>query len=317
MGEARVWPALTIEGAPEPPDTPLALAELVSSLLDDFNPLAIEDLTPCVILPGGLWDPTWLAPTEAEDARLHWRAYFSSSDLRDSARAALRISLPHLKVDSVDVPDEDWARRSQRAVTAVTAGAFVVAPPWDLPRDPPDNSVVVVIEPSRGFGTGHHASTRLCLRALSTLSLAGARVLDLGTGSGVLAIAAALRRAAQVTAVDLDADAIDAARASARLNDVQVPLEWLVGDFRTPRGNLARRPFDVVVANLTGGLLRTSAARIRELVSPTGCLIVSGFDEAEWPDVGRALGLPCRAVYEEEGWIGAVLDGPGGRDAIV
>ena len=66
----------------------------------------------------------------------------------------------------VDLPDEDWAARSQQSLTAVHAGAFIVAPPWDLPADPGD-ATVIVIEPSMGFGTGHHATTRMCLRLLS------------------------------------------------------------------------------------------------------------------------------------------------------
>ena len=127
-------------------------------------------------------------------------------------RAALASSWPSLQLSPVDVPDEDWAARSQRSLTAVSAGRFIVAPPWDVPAATAAGTTVIVIEPSMGFGTGHHPTTRLCLRPLSTIDMRGRRVLDIGTGSGVLAMAAAFERRPDVLGLDVDQDAIDAAR---------------------------------------------------------------------------------------------------------
>ena len=118
----------------------------------------------------------------------------------------------------MDLPDDDWVARSQQALTAITAGPFVVAPPWDVPATVADGQHLIVIEPSMGFGTGHHATTRLCLRALGAVDVAGRTVVDVGTGSGVLAMAAALAGAAAVTAIDNDPDAVAAAERSAALN---------------------------------------------------------------------------------------------------
>jgi ribosomal protein L11 methyltransferase len=135
------------------------------------------------------------------------------------------------------------------------------------------------------------------------------RVLDLGTGSGVLAMAAFLSGARQVIGVDVDADAIDSARASARLNTRVGSIHWLVGDFRDAGWDvLSGGPGDVVLANLTSGMLMSSAARIRELIVPGGTLICSGFDESEESQVAAALALMPIARYDEDGWVGLVLE---------
>ena len=179
------------------------LTPLVDALLDDFNPFAIEEL-----------------------AAGRRRVHFFSGAARDEAARALgrRFRSQGVSVRAVDVPHGDWAARSQAGLRAVQVGAIVVAPPWDIPAETSD-ATLVVIRPSMGFGTGHHASTRLCLRALQALALDGCSVLDLGAGSGVLAIAAALRGARGVVAVDIDADAVETARATCAAL-ISNPLRW-------------------------------------------------------------------------------------------
>ena len=296
----KLWPALVIRShavfTPQEEDR-------VTALLDDYAPTAVQDLTPLPLPPGGLWDPTFPPPPDPPPAPLQWRVFFATPAERDAARDAMAAAFPALTLSSEDVSDEDWAARSQRALTAVRAGRFIVAPPWDTPSA--TDLTVIIIEPSRGFGTGHHASTRLCLRALSDVDVHGKRVLDLGTGSGVLAMAAFVSGASQVIAVDIDPDAIDSARESTRLNARVGHIHWLVGDFRD-RGwdALAGGPFDVVLANLTGGMLTSSAPRIRELIARDGVLICSGFDQDEQPAVEAALALTRRAQFTEDGWVG-------------
>jgi ribosomal protein L11 methyltransferase len=303
LADEKVWPALVIQSAGIlDEDVEGALA----ALLDDFSPSAVQDLTELPLPPGGLWDPTYPPPPDPPRAPLHWRVFFPTCEDRDAALSALRDAHPALVLTADDVADEDWAARSQRSLRAVRSGRFVVAPPWDIPSA--GNATVIVIEPSRGFGTGHHASTRLCLRALSDIDVRGARVLDLGTGSGVLAMAAFLSGAREVVAVDVDPDAIDAARQSAALNRRVGPIRWLVGDFRTRGWDvLSGGAFDVLLANLTGGMLISAAARIRELITPGGTLICSGFDEQERDGVEQALGLHTRESFTEESWVGLVL----------
>jgi ribosomal protein L11 methyltransferase len=226
--------------------------------------------------------------------------FFATADLRDGAARAIGQIWPTLQLASIDVPDEDWAARSQRALAAVTAGRFVIAPPWDRPSSPPEGAIVIVIEPSMGFGTGHHPTTRLCLRLLSSIDVRGRRVLDLGTGSGVLAMAAAALGAPDVLGLDVDQDAIDAARRSAALNTVPSTLGFETQDFRVN----PPAPADLILANLTGGMLRTAASLLTSLLRPGGTLIVSGFDESEETAVAEAFApLEVAERIEEMTWV--------------
>jgi ribosomal protein L11 methylase PrmA len=123
-------------------------------------------------------------------------------------------------------------------------------------------------------------------------------------------MAAFVSGARDVVAMDIDQDAIDSARDSAALNRRVAGVHWLVGDFRD-RGweMLSGGPFDVVLANLTGGMLIASADRIRELLQRDGVLVCSGFDQDEQARVEQALGLSKRAEFVEERWVGLILQG--------
>jgi ribosomal protein L11 methyltransferase len=299
LAEGRHWPALVVRAAQVDPTG--ELEGLVTLALDDTPPLAIEDLTPVPLPAGGLWDPTAPPPPAQPPAPLAWRICFR--DERDRRRAAAAIAALDrgLAIEAVDLPDDDWVARSQQAITAVTAGPFVVAPPWDVPVPTPAR--LVVIEPSMGFGTGHHATTRLCLRALGGLDVRGQRVLDIGTGSGVLAMAASLAGAAAVTGVDVDDDAIAAARRSAALNPHIPPVTFAVADIADDGP-----PCDLVLANLTGAMLRRDAGQLAGRVAPEGRLIISGFMADERAVVEAALAaFAVEARLDEDGWCAAVL----------
>ena len=225
-----------------------------------------------------------------------WRVFFHTSRERDRARDALAENFPDGNVRSVEVPDEDWAARSQAGLRAVHIGSIVVAPPWDVPA-------TVVIRPSTGFGTGHHATTRLCLTALQQVDLRGVSVVDVGTGSGVLAIAASRLGARAVTGIDDDPDAIRAASENLALNP-GAHVTLVTGDVRSVDLGSA----DVVVANLTGGLLAATAARLLRLTAPAGRLILSGFMTAEAHEVLSAFpDLTVEHRGEDDQWLCVTL----------
>jgi ribosomal protein L11 methyltransferase len=294
----KSWPALDIHvghpnaaaasGAPAPGCDP-QLQELVLAELDDFQPTAIQELEP------------------EETAKV--RAFFASADARAAAARALgAVFGAHLFVESVDVDDEDWAARSQAQLRAVIVGRLIVAPPWDVPEKTEGKGQraegnVLVIQPSMGFGTGHHATTRLTLLALQSLDLKDRTVLDIGCGTGVLAIASVTLGARSALGIDIDPDALGNANENAALNAVAPSVRFEERDFRD-----LSAPADIVVANLTGGLLEKSAAKLAQLVSPGGYLIVSGFmdsEDAVLPSLERFLEL--KRVDQEDEWRCAVL----------
>jgi ribosomal protein L11 methyltransferase len=225
-----------------------------------------------------------------------WRVFFHDHDERDRAAAGLRSEFTDLSLEAVDVADEDWAARSQASLRAVHVGRIIVAPPWDAP-------VTIVVQPSMGFGTGHHATTQLCLAALQQLELRGMTVIDVGTGSGVLAMAASLLGAANVIGIDDDADAVTAARDNLTLNPrARVSLQ--VGDLRQMESANA----DLVLANLTGALLVSAADRLRQLTDSGGRLILSGFLAREERDVLHAFApLAVEHRDQEEEWVCVTL----------
>ena len=155
-----------------------------------------------------------------------------------------------------------------------------------------------------GFGTGHHATTRLCLRALQELDLRGARVMDLGTGSGILAIAARVLGAAEVIGIDDDRDAIQSAFENLAWNPGVSHVRFEVRDLRSGPMDSA----DVITSNLTGALLIQSADLLLRRLNDNGSLIVSGLQSHERDAVVQAFGH-ARVVWEaaEDEWTGLIM----------
>ncbi len=266
----RTWFALDVSGfGTAAADTP----DLLQAALSDHDAAAVDE-------------------TSADG----WRVFFHTEAGRTRAAGALAEAFPRLTIHSIDVADEDWAARSQASLHAVRVGRIIVAPPWDVPT-------TIVIQPSMGFGTGHHATTRLCLAALQRLEVGGRTVLDVGTGSAVLAIAASRLGGTDVTGIDDDPDAIQAAWENLALNP-EASVTLLVGDLRATE----LVPADIVMANLTGGLLVAAATRLTALTAARGRLILSGFMAHEERDVLAAFaGFSVEHKAEEEEWLCVTL----------
>jgi ribosomal protein L11 methyltransferase len=242
------------------------------------------------------------SPTAAEQHDEAMRLFFSSSASRDAASAELRAA--GYRADPVDVSDEDWARRSQEHLTPVVVGRIVVLPDPTAHAAHPGTiqpeRIQIVIQPSMGFGTGHHETTRLCLEALQAVDLTDAFILDVGTGSGVLAIAADLLGAARALGVDNDPDAIHSARENLLLNPRARRTSVTLADLMTT----ALPTADVVTANLTGALLVRAAGVLSGAVRPGGTLILSGILANERDTVRGAFGAADVIMEGQEAeWI--------------
>jgi ribosomal protein L11 methyltransferase len=243
------------------------------------------------------------SPSAADTNESVVTIFFPDAERRDRARDVVARAHPQARVQARDVDDENWAQRSQENLTAITVGRITIAPPWEAGARQAlvHDAVMVVIAPSMGFGTGHHASTRLCLRALQQLTLTGLRVLDVGTGSGVLAIAARVLGANEAIGIDDDPDAIHAATENLTHNPDVTQVRFEVGDLRTSPLPGA----DVITANLTGALLIRSAGLLLRTLKPGGSLIVSGLQSHERDDVVRAFS-DAAVAWEamEDEWVG-------------
>ncbi len=180
----------------------------------------------------------------------------------------------------------DWVRESLAGLAPVAAGGFIVHGAHDRARIPL-NRIGIEIEAALAFGTGHHGTTRGCLLALDRLCKsrnqrrAAPRILDLGTGSGVLAIAAARALRQRVLATDIDASAVRVARANSRRNRVGTMVEVVKADGVTARSLRQRAPFDLVFANILLGPLQRIAAPLKKLTAPGAHIVVSGLLPAQ------------------------------------
>lgn len=248
---------------------------------------------------------------EESEEVLRLEAYFPGStspgELIESLEAGLRREgQPVLTDVSVStIPDQDWLQEWKQGYEPVWIGRrIVVAPSWKLPSDI-EGRVVVQIDPGMAFGTGTHETTRLCLEAIERY-WDGGTLLDVGTGTGVLAITAALLRPnARVTAIDIDPLAVKIARENIAINRVSDRVTAVEG---LPR-QFAGREFDLVVANLTAEVIVDSMTDLDACLRCSGSLILSGILTELRPSVERSvreIGLTIVEGHDAGEWSAVV-----------
>lgn len=233
-------------------------------------------------------------------------------------RRARETLLAHAGLAEVDLTwrwqeHEDWAELWKRGLgPRRVTGRLVVTPTWEEP-DPRPGDVVVRIDPGIAFGTAEHATTRGCLRLLEPLVREGDRILDVGTGSGILAIAAARLGASRVVAVDSDPYACETARENVRTNGVGEVVEVVESTAADDTLGALRR-FDGVLANLETPILHPLLEPMSRSARPGGWIILSGIQAAERGAMLQAAGALGLALDAEDGdgeWWSVRLRRPG------
>ena len=202
------------------------------------------------------------------------------------------------EIEFVEVADRDWERAWMDRFEPMRFGERIWICPWHVEPEP-EWPLVVRLDPGLAFGTGTHATTALCLEWIDAHDLKDRAVVDYGSGSGVLAIAAALKGADDVVAVDHDPQALDATRDNAARNGVADRIRAIApeecGELRA----------DIVLANILAGPLSGMAERIAGLVAPGGWLVMSGILESQVDEVDAAYRPLMRPAGEarRDGWV--------------
>ena len=240
------------------------------------------------------------------------RGYLPLDPTTASRRAMIEVGirlisriepLPPMKERELD--SDEWEHQE---FEPVRVGKRLVIVPSHLSREDVGARIAVPLEPGLAFGTGHHPTTRMCLELLERLLPEGGRVLDVGCGSGILAIAAAKLGAQRVVCLDVDADAVGSARRNVVAAEVAGTVEVEPGsvpDVLAPAGG-----FDVVVANISAKVLIDLAAPLLECLAPAGVAIGSGMmaeRQQEVIDAFREAGAGIREVITAGDWVALVV----------
>lgn len=227
----------------------------------------------------------------------------------DLLRSRVPFACGSLEVTSAQVDDCDWVNVWKEQYRPIPAGRITVVPDWINYTPQSADEQIVRMDPGMAFGTGEHETTRLCLHMLQTLDLSKANVADVGTGSGILAIAAAKLGARHVDAYDIDPLAVEAAARNADKNAVSDCVSVAHADLLEH----AKGKYDVVIANITADILIALSKSLGEYLAPGGVVILSGIIHARRADVERAFvaaGLQLVQSPVDGEWVGLMYRRP-------
>jgi len=216
-----------------------------------------------------------------------------------------------LECAATSVKDEDWATSWRKHYEPVAIGEkLIIRPSWEGRGPDPEGRIALRLDPGMAFGTGIDETTQLCLEALENAVEEGCSVLDIGCGSGILAIGALLLGAGSALGVDIDQVAVNSASENAKLNGVSDRSGFICG-------NLAERvteTYDIACANITADAIVSLAPDVPSFLRPGGLLILSGIIENRETDVTNAIasiGFSIKERTEQKGWVCIVSEHTG------
>jgi ribosomal protein L11 methyltransferase len=259
-------------------------------------------------------DPS--APTPASGAFCTLTGYVPVDDRLDPFLAELRARFDLLRDSGIEVESEltlrsvedaSWAEAWKAHFKPLRVGRhFVIKPSWEEWDAAPDDCVIE-LDPGMAFGTGTHETTRLCLQLLEDTVATGDRILDWGTGSGILSVGAGLLGASEVIAVDLDPIAVAAAAENAERNGLEAVIKAETASIQSVP---AEPPFDLVLANIVADPIIAGAGEIYGHLRPGGQAIVSGIIDHREAQVVAALeaaGLTLHRTLRDQDWRALLL----------
>lgn len=293
--------------------------DMVSNIFDDLGAggVVIED--PALIsrcIEANIWDHYEFPPEVLNRPMPLVKAYLPEGPELEDKLALLQEKLAVLplpavpKVETARVAEEDWATAWMAYYKPVEIGhRLAVKPSWEA-YTPPDERIVLELDPGMAFGCGNHPTTTMCMKFLEGIIKGGEMVADVGTGTGILAITSAKLGAAKVFAVDLDEVAVKVARENVQLNQVQEKVEVLHGNLL----DQVNRPVDIVIANIVANVIIILAPDVPRILKPGGFFITSGIIRNRAEEVKGKLEQTGYRVLErkEDGeWVSylSVLEG--------
>lgn len=314
-GVAMEWLEITVNCSPEH-------AEAVADVLARYAPGGVAIQQNALDLKGDEWRPE--GPLEPVASV---RAYLTVGPGLEEKRQQVEEALWHLRqIASIPEPqfgivaEEEWANawKEHFQVTRI-GGRFVIKPSW---REyiPQPGDIVIELDPGMAFGTGLHPTTQMCLLALEKHLRPGECVLDLGTGSGILAIAAAKLGAAACLATDIDPVAVEAARANVAMNGVSDVVQVEQGSlgqisnikYQISKGGFEiwNMRFDILLVNILAKIIiELCGEGLGDVVRPGGLVVLAGLIDTQEAEVREALGRVGLDVIErtmEKDWVGLV-----------
>ena len=305
-------------------DTSHEAMDLVSEILQELGAAGVVIEDPALLneyIRSGLWDYTDLKESEETEV-VRVKAYWALDEELEGKLQHLAVRLDGLASNGIDkgagavswkaVADEDWAETWKEFFHTEKIGArTVIKPTWEE-YEAKAGEIVVELDPGAAFGTGQHATTSLCIRALEDLVRPGMTVFDVGTGSGVLAIVAAKLGAKSVEAVDFDPVAVRVARENVRQNDAEDVV-------RTERSDLLKSvagEADLIIANIIADIIVRLFGEVKESLAAGGTMLLSGIIEDRLADVVEAAGqhgFSVEKIEQEKGWAAIIVKGGGAR----
>jgi len=304
------WLELTVNAHPE-------AVESVSELLSRYAPGGVAIEEPIELIDEG----QEYRVLTGQPVQVH--AYLPIDGKEEEARQRVAEGLWHFaslgqhfvgELKTREVNEEDWENAWKDYFHVTHIGQrLVIRPSWRN-YTPKNDEVVLELDPGMAFGTGLHPTTRMCLEQVEQRTRAGMRVLDVGTGSGILALAAARLGAASVDCIDNSSVAVESATANAAMNDLSDRISVVLGVLDEVEAMRMAGQYDMVLVNIIAHVIGGMASQLAQVLAPGGLLIAGGIIEARRPDAEPDLLAPGLQLLDQamiDDWIVLVMRKPG------